>query len=344
MRLATMSRTCLLAALLLTFAGCGAASTAQSTAKPTVRIISPVNGTKLSAQTVTVRVSISHFTLVPGGTGQKTGTGQVWIYVNGQLRARGTTIVATMDLAPGAYTLKAALVTNGKAVAVSVPVPFTIVASAANPSSSMSQSCQPPQTAAPAGNQVRVSLPIQVLPTDFGVPTHLVFPKTVSLDVPVPWARQVAAYGVSGCWVILAPIGWTGSGEVGVDGTASAHLHATATAAIQGSLLFSAVPACEGCAFAEANLYFPDLGKVCQQAYPGGDCPSPIPMRRDFLKPGLLAYSLASTVNGVAETTLLHPVGCGPWFAMEQVSLPPADVPLETVILNYFISITSRYY
>ena len=55
MRLTGVVRTAFLVALLVSAAGCGAATTAQSTAKPTVRIISPVNGAKLSSGRVTDR-------------------------------------------------------------------------------------------------------------------------------------------------------------------------------------------------------------------------------------------------------------------------------------------------
>ena len=129
MRLATMTRTCLLAALLLTIAGCGATSTAQSTAKPTVRIISPISRTQLtpSMANVLVRVAISHFTLVPGPAGpEKAGSGQVWIYVNGHIVSHRGSSTATLALTPGTYSLKAVLATNGKPVASSAPIVVSI--------------------------------------------------------------------------------------------------------------------------------------------------------------------------------------------------------------------------
>ncbi len=124
-----MIRTCLIAALLLAVAGCGVASTAHSTAHPTVRIVSPISRTQLtpSMANVLVRVAISHFTLVPGPAGpEKAGSGQVWIYVNGHIVSHRGSSTATLALTPGSYSLKAVLATNGKPVASSAPIVVSI--------------------------------------------------------------------------------------------------------------------------------------------------------------------------------------------------------------------------
>ena len=171
-------------------------------------------------------------------------------------------------------------------------------------------------------------------------PEHTVFPKSVTVVVPRQWAGEVAAYGVAGC-VLLAPKGWSGSGTLYEDGGGEARLHATSMATISGSLTYQFVSACYGCAMMDASLYFPSLLKACEQAYPPGTgCGPPLAMKRDFLKPGLVAYSISPTVNGVAETDLPKGFPGGATFAMVQVSLPQADVPLETVLLNYFISVS----
>ncbi len=115
-------------------AGCGAATSAQ----PTVRIVSPISGAKIYAQTVTVQVAVSHITLTPGPG--LVGT-KVWIYANGKIEAGGGATAATVKLSPGTYTLKAVLVTNGKAVASSRP---TVV--------SVSSYLAPPLSVQPAGS------------------------------------------------------------------------------------------------------------------------------------------------------------------------------------------------
>ena len=134
-RLTGVTRTCLIAVLLLAAAGCGPNPGAPPAA-PMVRIISPLNGGKY-AQIVTIRVSISHFALAPGGTGQKAGTGQVWLYVNGHLKTGGVSTSLTLHLGAGTYTFKDLLVTNGKEVASSAPIVVTII-SASAPSTSTS--------------------------------------------------------------------------------------------------------------------------------------------------------------------------------------------------------------
>ena len=129
MRFSVTARACLLAFMTVALAGCGATSTAQNTAKPTVRIISPVNGAKLSPQTdqtVTVHLAISHFTLVAHPAGEKAGSGQAWIYENRQVVSRRGSSTVSLVLTPGSYTLKAVLVTNGKPVAASAPVVVSV--------------------------------------------------------------------------------------------------------------------------------------------------------------------------------------------------------------------------
>ena len=178
MRLAAHTRICLLGCALLAVAGCGAASTAQSTAKPTVRIISPIRGAKLSTQTVTVHLSISHFTLIPGPAGlEQAGSGQVWVYANGRIESRLGSATATLGLRPGTYTLKAVLVTNGRAVASSSPIVVSIMP-ASTPSTSTSGGLPPiscatspvPSSGLKAGT---ITLFCKGLPSDT-YPGHLV--------------------------------------------------------------------------------------------------------------------------------------------------------------------------
>ena len=133
MRLGTVTRW-LAPALLLAVAGCGAAPT-SAVAHPSVRIVAPVNGAKETAPvgdaSVTVRVSVSHFTILPGrilpGGSETAGSGQLWLYENGKLLTRTATTVQPLNLSPGTYTLKAVLVTNGKTVASSAPTVVSVL-------------------------------------------------------------------------------------------------------------------------------------------------------------------------------------------------------------------------
>ncbi len=141
MRTSMVARTILATLILAAATGCGAATTAQGTAKPTVRIVSPVAGaiTVQSAvsQPITVRAAISHFTLEPGVTEQNGGTGQVWFYLNGHPAPGGGSATATFRWEalepPGAYSLKAFLVSNGKVMATSAPVVVTLVSASVPP-------------------------------------------------------------------------------------------------------------------------------------------------------------------------------------------------------------------
>ncbi len=136
MRLAAVTRTCVLAALLLAIAGCGTAAPAKTTARPTVRITSPVSGLVVSTASgtgsVTVRLTIANFTLVTAPTSDKAGTGKVWLYENRSLVARLSAPSTTFTLSEGTHTLKAVLVTNGKVVASSATTVISVVA-APNP-------------------------------------------------------------------------------------------------------------------------------------------------------------------------------------------------------------------
>ncbi len=132
MRLTLVTRPCLITAVLLAVAGCGSASSAQSTAHPTVRITSPASGSVVSTGsgngTITVRLAISNFTLVAAASGDKPGTGKVWLYENRTLVARLSAPSTTLALVDGSYSLRAVLVTNGKAVASSATTVVSIIA------------------------------------------------------------------------------------------------------------------------------------------------------------------------------------------------------------------------
>ena len=138
-----------LPALLLAVAGCGAAPTSQTSGKPTVRIVAPVNTLKKTASvsgsvSVTVRLSIANFTLLWPGESGAVGSGQMDLYENGKLLAQMTTTSYPLRLQPGTYTLKAVLVTNGKTVASSTPTVVSVV-----PGPTFISSIEPPGPLSP---------------------------------------------------------------------------------------------------------------------------------------------------------------------------------------------------
>ncbi len=348
-------RTVLVAALLLATAGCGATTSGvkritpktANVPTPTVRIISPTAGALLPSHgPLTVHLAVTNFTLVSATSGNKPGSGQIVLTFGAD--GVGFTSVTTSQLTvqinppPGSNLLEASLVSNGKPVGNTQSV--TVNGGSPTPAAavtSLTPSCPAPPNTTPATSQEKVTLPVTVVTTQYpNPPEHTVFPKSVTVVVPRQWAGEIAAYGVAGC-VLLAPTGWSGSGTLYEDGGGQAQLRATPTAAISGSMTYKFVSACGGCAMADASLYFPSVVEACQQAYGTGfGCGPPLAMKRDFLRPGLVAYSISPTVNGVAETDLPKGFPGGATFAMVQVSLPRADVPLETVLLNYFISVS----
>lgn len=119
--------------LLLALAGCG--GPAPAALRPSVRIVAPTNGLKeeVGRGTVTVRLAISNFALVFSATGDKAGTGQVWLYENGKFLGQMATTSLPISLQPGINTLEAVLVTNGKEVASSTPVVVSITSPPVNP-------------------------------------------------------------------------------------------------------------------------------------------------------------------------------------------------------------------
>lgn len=114
-------RLLLTACLLLAVSGCGSS---VAPTQPAVRILAPTTGSNLpltsrAVAIVTVRVSVSHFTLVDASGNTQPGSGQIRLYENGKAVAVSSTSSIRLDLAPGSYLLRAVLVTNGSVVATS---------------------------------------------------------------------------------------------------------------------------------------------------------------------------------------------------------------------------------
>ncbi len=118
----SLVRLLLVPCLLLAAAGCGALATPG--AKPSIRIVSPANGSSLkisSSQvdtTVTVRWAVSHFTAG--------GSDQIRLYENGKWRAAVSANSISLSLGPGSYQFKVELVGKGKVVATSAPVVVSV--------------------------------------------------------------------------------------------------------------------------------------------------------------------------------------------------------------------------
>ena len=203
----------------------------------------------------------------------------------------------------------------------------------------------------PASTLVTATLPVHVLHTAWGITPagwSLLYPASVTVQLPRTWADKVAAYGVVGM-VLLAPAGWTESNAlIGADGGRSAWLHATGTSPIVGQLTYEGY--WSGNALWAAAPYFPWVRAQWNRLYSGSESP---PAARPGLVEHLVGnqlaeYSLTSgpqvddglQVNGVAHMTAPGNPEFPefPEFDRLEVALPPSAHTLATAILNYYLS------
>lgn len=201
----------------------------------------------------------------------------------------------------------------------------------------------------PASTVVTATLPVHVLHTAWGITPapSLLYPASVTVQLPRAWADKVAAYGVVGM-VLLAPAGWTESNAlIGADASQGARLHATGTSAIAGQLTYEGY--WSGPALWAAAPYFPWVrAEWNQSGYSGSESP---PAARSGLVEHLVGnqlaeYSLTSgpqvddglQVNGVAHMTAPGKTTGDFEFDRLEVVLPPSAHALGTAILNYYLS------
>ena len=195
---------------------------------------------------------------------------------------------------------------------------------------------------------ITLVLAVSTLPTTFGVPgDNPGYPTTLTVAVPTSFSGEVAAYGVAGT-VILGPSGWTGSGQVGVDGSVGFTLSPSGESAGAGSeMVFRFDGACAGCAWSDASAYFPELAAAAPSAGLGSE-PTPLPgLQTEPLAAGLIGYSLPASlpgdqVEGVAYTNL-PAATTDPIFDSLELTLPAAEHPLATVLLNALVANQDRY-
>ncbi len=191
-------------------------------------------------------------------------------------------------------------------------------------------------------------LAVNALPTTYGVPgANPAYPESIRVTAAASFSGQIAAYGVAGT-VVVAPTGWTGSGQVGADGSAAFTLLPPGGAGGGGSeLVFQFDGACVGCTWDDASAYFPAVAAAAPAAGMGPAPSPPTGLRTETISTGLIGYSLPDAtagyqLNGVAFTTL--PAGTAdPIFENLEVSLPTSEHSLATVILNAVVANEDRY-
>ncbi|MHB1980507.1 MAG: WD40/YVTN/BNR-like repeat-containing protein [Sulfobacillus sp.] len=129
MRLTTMIRTGLIAALLLALAACGQPSLATTAnGGPHLAFVAPPAGTTVTSPTLTVRFTLTNFRLVSARSGDAVDSGQIQLSLNGEFLTTLITRSYNIELTDGRNELKAVLIRNGK------PLPGTTVTERLNAS------------------------------------------------------------------------------------------------------------------------------------------------------------------------------------------------------------------
>ena len=190
-----------------------------------------------------------------------------------------------------------------------------------------------------------------MLPTEQGTlsaqpPTY---PTIVTAQVPREWLHRVTAYGVDGT-VLLGPAGWIETDAViGADGSRRATLKGSGALATAGQLGYESEQGTDvAYIWQTAAEYFPWVRSDWSST--GGDSASPpAPLSGLVEQPEgtqVVRYSVRSgdeadnglQVNGVARTTMRPNDLSTPGFDRLEVSLPPQDHALATLILNYYLA------
>jgi hypothetical protein len=183
------------------------------------------------------------------------------------------------------------------------------------------------------------TLPITVLPTEFGLPDESARTYSASLSLEVPPQLEIAAYGAAG-HVWLAPPSWTGQGSVGADGGMSVQLHPTASDGVSGSrITYRAVPGCRVCMLGSAAPYFPDALKQFNEEYNRGD-KNPVAAPGDLAITRVTSHLVTSALpsrNGLLVRGAAFYDSTGDGFYEEvTLTLPIADERLAEFLLKYF--------
>lgn len=241
-----------------------------------------------------------------------------------------------------------AVAVSGLALAASLAGCTGAPRSTPTPGPHPSRSAKPSPSGSASPTNITLTLSVTVLATTYGVPgAPNSYPATVRVSVPTSSAGQLSAYGVGGA-VVVAPAGWTGSGQVGADGGVAFTLTPSGSASAAGEqLVFQFDGACVGCTWGDASAYFPGVAEALPSAGTGSVSSPPPGLTTVNLGTGLIGYSLPAAatelqLNGVAYTNLPGSTE-SPVFEKLQVTLPTSQHPLATVILNAFVANEDRY-
>ncbi len=197
-----------------------------------------------------------------------------------------------------------------------------------------------------AQGTVTVALPVTKVPVEFAVTETKAIPRTLSVTIPAAWQGAVGAYWAG--FLFIGPVGWSGKGVFGADGSGGVTLYPPGanpgTAPYHGpEITISTAGGCLGCGNESAAQFFPYV-RQHWQSYQVIAGPAPKPaqvLSQVALSQDVVAYRLPDTptgfaVNGVAYSQL--PSGGGFPFEQMDTVLPAKDHGLATVVLNYFLA------
>jgi uncharacterized protein DUF4850 len=143
-----------------------------------------------------------------------------------------------------------------------------------------------------------VTLTVYALPTSDGASGKTGafadrYPKTIEIKDSALFTGRIAAYGAA-YRVWIAPKGWTGSADVGGDGSTVVKLHPVRGSSASGPrFYYQDTGGCAGCALSDAAPYFPSAMQKWEEMF-GYETPEKLPrgIRLVRLSSTLVSYSL----------------------------------------------------
>jgi hypothetical protein len=184
-----------------------------------------------------------------------------------------------------------------------------------------------------------VTLAVIVLPTSNGAGMSVeTYPKTIRVNGAAPFSERIAAYGLANR-VWIAPKDWTGSAEVGADGSTLVKLFPLNGSQKSGPRFrYSDTGGCAGCALGEAAPYFPNAMREWKKSF-GYET-------AEVLPPGIKLVPVSSTLvmyllpdkGGLLGRGVAY---CQPpsrfHFAKAEFVLPRADAKLSKFLIRTLV-------
>ena len=168
------------------------------------------------------------------------------------------------------------------------------------------------------------------------------YPSSTTVKNIGIFSGQISAYGAAyKVWIGLK--GWTGQGEIGVDGNTGVNLYPIGGSADSGPhISYTEVPACEMCILSGAAPYFASAMEQYNSMYnQNGAYPITIPQGLEFasLSPTLVTYTLPDH-NGLSTHGVVYynPTESRYPYAEAKFVLPSSQANISDFLSRTFIS------